>query len=131
MIGPEQGEQPALPDIKYETVDDFFQSYVRMVYRRRVDARGGSLRRWSKCWWKYPEAYARMEAIWASWEHARVEPPPALAMWWRDVFDPMMAELTSPDGPFWCAPKEDLVTNEDGEPWDVPPMSEDMQNDRW
>lgn len=30
-------------------------------------------------------------------------------------------QLTSPTGAFWNAPKDELVANENGEPWDLTP----------
>lgn len=105
--------------------DEFFRLYVRNVYCRRVDARGDSPRRWARDWWRYPEAFARMEALWYSWEDARLNPGEKMLTWWRDALDPTMTELCSPNGPFWCTAKEDLVTSHTGEPWEVEPMPQD------
>ncbi|MCV7490001.1 DUF4913 domain-containing protein [Micrococcus luteus] len=58
--------------------------------------------RWDPQWWRYEEAGAVLEAMWASWEQSRVDPDPrVMATWFRDVFYPLLGHLTAADGPFW------------------------------
>lgn len=106
------------PGLAFANFEEWFREFVVPVYRRRVGKRGGEAR-WSKEWWKNPEAVFRIRALWMSFEAARLEPGGAMVAWLRDAFDRTMDTLMRPDGPFWNEPKDLLIDNADGEEWDV------------
>ena len=66
------------PELVYGSVDEFVREYLRHMYTRPVG--GGNARyRWAAKWWKFPEAVARLEGLWRSWEHLRQDPRPVRA----------------------------------------------------
>ena len=114
-------EQPAdavaEPKSYYANVDEFFRHFLRPVYRRPVNARTTF---WAADWWRYPEAVLRLDAMWRSWEQARLDPATGMATWLRDVADYHMGILMSANGPFGtsrdtCDPGEPL-------PYVAPPL---------
>lgn len=113
----------AEPELAFANFEEWFREFVVPVYRRRVGARGEDLR-WSREWWKNPEAVFRVRAMWLAFESARLEPGPAMGAWMRDVFDRHMDVMMQPSGPFWHEPRDLLVSNEDGSEWDVTPAPE-------
>jgi len=100
------------PGLMYGSVDEFVREYLRHMYTRPVG--GGNARyRWAADWWRHPEAVARLEGLWRSWEHLRQDPAIGASTWWRDHADHHMTILLSPDGPFArskdaCDPGEPL-----------------------
>jgi hypothetical protein len=42
------------------------------MYSRRVGP-GNAGFRWAASWWEYPEALARIDALWRAWEHLRLD----------------------------------------------------------
>ena len=61
--------------------------------------------RWCASWWAHAEALSRLEALWRSWEAARLDPVRGMALWYRDVLDPQLAVLLATGGPFaQCTP---------------------------
>jgi hypothetical protein len=102
----------------YGSVDEFVREQLMLIYTRVVHSRGAY--RWAADWWKYPEAVSRLEALWRSWEVARLDPL-AMSAWWRDEVDHHMPILMAQDGPFAAA--ED--SNGPGErlPYKPPPPS--------
>ncbi|MGL5859199.1 MAG: DUF4913 domain-containing protein [Angustibacter sp.] len=93
----ERSDSPADPPLYYRSVDEFVREWLRHVYKRRVD---GRRRVWAADWWRYPEAIARLEALWRAWEHLRLDPATGVSVWWRDHADHHLAVLFDPDGPF-------------------------------
>jgi hypothetical protein len=83
----------------YPSVNEFVTYFLSAVYARPVSAQHTSFR-WCSQWWDHPEAVARLEALWAAWEGARLQPPPAMAGWWLSYCDPMMRALCNSEGPF-------------------------------
>ena len=64
-------------------------------------------------WWRHPEAVLRLDAMWRSWEQARLDPATGMATWLRDTADYHMGILMSAQGPFGnaqdtCDPGEPL-----------------------
>ena len=100
------------PGLMYGSVDEFVREYLRHMYTRPVG--GGNARyRWAADWWRHPEAVARLEGLWRSWEHLRQDPAIGASTWWRDHADHHMTILLSTDGPFArskdaCDPGEPL-----------------------
>ncbi|MFI6575240.1 DUF4913 domain-containing protein [Nocardiopsis sp. NPDC050513] len=96
---------------------DFFESYFRHVYKRRVGIRNQY--RWSARWWENPEALIRVDAVWRAWESLSADPSTGMSSWLRDHADYHMGILLSPDGPMGGAEDQ----NQAGEPLphDPPP----------
>jgi len=87
----------AEPTTYYANVDEFFRNFLRPVYRRPINARTTF---WAADWWRHPEAVLRLDAMWRSWEQARLDPATGMATWLRDVADYHMGVLMSAQGPF-------------------------------
>jgi hypothetical protein len=87
----------------YPNVDEFVRGYLLPNWRR-PDRHP----KWCAKWWEHAEAITRLESLWESWEHLRLEAGTGMATWWRDYADPHMAVLTDPDhGPFKkCDPEK-------------------------
>ena len=66
------------------------------VFRRQVGVRAA--RRWAAEWWRDAEAIVRLEALWRSWEHLRLDPATGMSVWLRDHADHHLAALMDPDG---------------------------------
>lgn len=114
------GAAPSAPPTKYGSVDEFVREYLRHVYKRRIDGRH---RCWAGAWWRYEEAVIRLEALWRSWEHLRLDPDVGMSVWWRDHADYHMAVLMDPDGPFGDATEgpENMSRRGDPLPYVPPP----------
>lgn len=67
------------------------------MYRRSLSANTTT---WCAQWWRHAEAIARLEALWRSWEHLRLDPTTGMSVWLRDHLDHHMTILLSADGPF-------------------------------
>lgn len=111
----------APPELFYGSVDEFVREYLRHVYTRPVGS-GNARYRWAARWWDYPEAIARLEALWRSWEHLRQDAATGASAWWRDHADHHMSVLLSPDGPFArskdsCEPGQPLPYTEPPAGW--------------
>ena len=105
--------------LHFGSVDEFVRKYLRNVYRRRIEGR-------HRCWagrrWLHDEAVIRLEALWRSWEHLRLDPATGMSIWWRDYADSHMAALMDPDGPFATTTEDEEYTCEKGDPLPyVPP----------
>ncbi|GAB2550848.1 DUF4913 domain-containing protein [Nocardia heshunensis] len=86
----------------YESVVEFVENYLSLVYRREVD---NGRRVWCPEWWKHAEGVARLDAMWRSWEHHRRDGHTGLSVWFLDHADMHMRVLFDPDGPFqYCSP---------------------------
>lgn len=94
---PPESEEPTL---FYGSTDEFVREYLRYAYARRID---GSTLVWAAEWWRYDEAVIRLEALWRSWEHLRLDAATGMSVWFRDHADHHMAVLMSSSGPFAAA----------------------------
>jgi hypothetical protein len=96
---PEEG-----PELVYPSVDLFVAHLIAPTWCRPVDGRHLT---WCPSWWKHPEAIMRLEALWRSWEHLRMDPATGLSVWMLDHADRHMRILMDPDlGPFkGCHPE--------------------------
>jgi len=110
------------PQLHFGSVDEFVRDYLRHVYKRRIDGRN---RCWAARWWEHDEAVIRLEALWRSWEHLRLDAATGMSVWWRDHADHHMAALMDPDGPFGAA-TEDEDTCKRGEPLPYLPPPEGL-----
>jgi len=92
--------EPEEPTLFYGSTDEFVREYLRYAYSRRID---GATRVWAAEWWRYDEAVIRLEALWRSWEHLRLDAATGMSVWFRDHADHHMAVLLSDAGPFAAA----------------------------
>jgi hypothetical protein len=82
----------------FDDLDSWVNDYLLVLYRRSTD---GSAVTWCPEWWRHPEAYLRLDALWRAWEYLRRQPATGMAVWIRDYVDPHMAVLLSEgSGPF-------------------------------
>lgn len=86
------------PPLYYGSVDEFVREFIVPVFSRQVGERPS--RRWAAEWWRYPEAIVRLEALWRSWEHLRLDPGTGMSVWLRDHADHHLQMLWDPEGPF-------------------------------
>lgn len=93
---PEQENAP--PPLYYGSVDEFVRDFLVPVFSRQVGDRAA--RRWSAEWWRNPEAIVRLEALWRSWEHLRLDPATGMSVWLRDHADHHLGVLWDTEGPF-------------------------------
>lgn len=95
--GAEEPEPPKAVAPYYASGDEFLREYLLVIYRRST---GGHDRVWCPQWWRHAEAVSRIEALWRSWEHLRLDGTTGLSIWMRDHLDHHMPILLSADGPF-------------------------------
>lgn len=86
------------PPLYYGSVDEFVREFLVPVFSRQVGDRAA--RRWSAEWWRNAEAIVRLEALWRSWEHLRLDPATGMSVWLRDHADHHLGILWDPEGPF-------------------------------
>jgi len=89
---------PPEPETFYGSADEFVREFLVVTYRREVSPKGDY--RWDGRWWMHPEAVARIDALWRTWEHYRHDGATGMSVWWRDHADHHMGVLMSPAGPF-------------------------------
>lgn len=95
---PEEEETPPEepPPLMYANVDEFVVNLLLPNWRRPRREYA-----WCEKWWAHAEAITRLESLWESWEWARVQPVPAMAVWWRDFATTTMNTLCDQAaGPF-------------------------------
>lgn len=81
----------------YPNVHEWVRGWLRFAYKRKIDGRNTF---WAARWWQVDEALMRLEALWRSWEHLRLDPGTGMSVWWRDHADHHMPLLIAPGGPF-------------------------------
>jgi len=106
------------PELFYGSVDEFVREHLVNIYRRKVGPQ--SQRRWAAEWWQSAEAISRLESLWRSWEHLRLEGTTGMSVWWLQHADPQMRALMDPDGPF--ALSEDENKRGGPLPYTAPPV---------
>lgn len=93
---------PVVEKLVYPTVAQFVVELLLPTYSRKVDGRSTT---WCLEWLKHPEAVVRLEALWRSWEHLRLDPALGMSVWLRDHLDHHLPVLLEPTGPFrGCSP---------------------------
>lgn len=107
------------PRLFFTNLDAFVRNFVRLVFRRGVGEAGRAEYRWAARWWESAEAIIRLEAMWRSWEQARLDPTTGISTWLRDHADYHMAVLTSTNGPF--AQSKDTASYDEPLPYEAPP----------
>lgn len=98
----DQDPPTGAPEAAYPSLDRFVSEYLLALYRRAVSGQGTT---WCPEWWRHPEAWVRLDAIWRAWEYLRLDPATGISTWLRDHADPHMAVLLSSNGPLrGCKP---------------------------
>lgn len=94
---PVDDAQAATPQpLVFANVNEFVVNLLLPNWRRPIREYA-----WCGTWWEHAEAITRLEALWESWEWSRVQPVPAMAVWWRDFANPTMGTLCDKAaGPF-------------------------------
>lgn len=104
----EQAAEPGALGTYYGSADEWFRTYWRYTYRRRVSPRGTGTGRWRADWWAFDEARQRIEALWRGWEASRRDPGLGISTWWINHADPHMNALLAVDGCFAAFSDENL-----------------------
>lgn len=90
-------------ELAFKSVDAFVDDLLLPTYRRKVDGRSLT---WCTKWERHPEAVVRLEALWRSWEHLRLDPALGMSVWLRDHLDHHLPILLAATGPFrGCSPE--------------------------
>lgn len=84
------------PSLRYPTLTAWVTEYLAPTIRR--PEKNGRV--WCPQWWRHAEAISRLEALWRSWEHLRLDGATGMSTWWRDHADHHLAALIDTDGPF-------------------------------
>lgn len=85
----------------FASLDEFVQHKLSTAYAREMR----KTMMWCPQWWLHEEAISRLEALWRSWEHLRLDGATGMSVWWKDHADVHMRVLFSTDGPFQgCTP---------------------------
>ena len=105
------------PTLFYGSADEFVRERLRYMYARRVGPGNASFRGAAR-WWDYPEALARVDALWRAWEHLRLDGATGSSTWWIEHADHHRPILMSPEGPF--AKSEDKNNADEPLPYEAP-----------
>jgi hypothetical protein len=111
--GQPDGNEPV-----FASLGEWVGKWLLPLYRRELDNRSTTF-----CvqWWRHPESYYRLDALWKSWEYMRLKPGTGTAVWLKDYCDPHMAVLMSSNGPMsGCTLKKH--SEHATEPWPLEPI---------
>jgi hypothetical protein len=112
------------PALFYPDLNAFVSDFIACIYERPLP---NSRRTWCPKWWRHDEAVYRLQALWMSWEHMRVnDGPVGAATWLVNYADPIMSVLLDVEGAFKGCSVEtghrDARPHEDARlPCDAPP----------
>lgn len=81
---------------RYSSLEPWVESYFAPMFSRPLN----QTTRWCAQWWDHAEAISRLEALWRTWEVARLDELRGMATWYRDFLDAQLAVLLSATGPF-------------------------------
>jgi hypothetical protein len=82
---------PYYPDARSWVTHHYTVMYVRRLKNGQ---------RWCAHWYEHPEAVMRFEALWRTWEQARLTDLTGTSRWLRSELDHHMPILHADDGPF-------------------------------
>jgi hypothetical protein len=115
-----EAEEKKGPPPMFDSLDEWIHGWLLPLYRRSLDVSNAVF-----CpeWWRHPEAYLRLDALWKSWEFMRRKPGTGMAVWLRDYCDYHMAVLMREQtGPFKGCSHEHHNPEYSLKPWSVKPM---------
>jgi hypothetical protein len=104
----DEEEETPQRKLLYPTVGAFVEDYVAKLYKREVTVQGSEKTfRWCPLWHVHGEVWGRMNALWRAFEHLRHGENTELSSFWLMHFDPHMAQILDPNGPFkYCSVRE-------------------------
>ena len=86
----------------YGSLVEFVEEFFVVAFARTL---GGQTAAWCTHWWDHTEAILRLEALWRTFEAARLEPVAGMANWLGGQLDRHLPVLLSGTGPFGqCRP---------------------------
>jgi len=86
--------EPESPETMFECAADWVNTWMVSMTARTFPA-------WCEQWWLHPEAEIRIDAMWRTWELARIHPNPiTMSTWLLQHFDTHIAALSDSEGPF-------------------------------
>jgi len=115
-----KAEEKKGPPPMFDSLEEWIHGWLLPLYRRSLDVSNAVF-----CpeWWRHPEAYLRLDALWKSWEFNRRKPGTGMAVWLRDYCDYHMAVLMREQtGPFKGCSQERHNPEYSLKPWSVKPM---------
>ena len=118
-VGTGEPAEANSPPPMFESLEDWVHGWLLPLYRRSLDA---SAVTFCREWWRHPEAYLRLDALWKSWEFMRRKPGTGMAVWMRDYCDYHMGALMREQGTFKGCTIEAHNHEYSLQPWVVAPM---------
>ena len=93
----EPGEDVA-PSLYYQSLPEFIREFFIPMFPRDITNIPGLT--WCPKWWLHPEAAYRLDSLWRSWEHLRLDAATGSSSWLREHLDHHLPLLISDSGPF-------------------------------
>jgi hypothetical protein len=118
-VGMGEPEEKQSPPPMFNSLEEWVHGWLLPLYRRSLD---GSAVTFCREWWRHPEAYLRLDALWKSWEFMRRKPGTGMAVWMRDYCDYHMGVLMREQGTFKGCTIEAHNHEYSLRPWVVAPM---------
>lgn len=88
----------------FGSLAEFVEEFLVVAFARTL---GGPAGMWCAKWWDHTEAILRLEALWRTFEAARLDPNTGMAVWLAQHLDHHLPILLSGTGPFGqCRPDE-------------------------
>jgi len=102
-LEPELDIAPPPPELRYGSLDEFVDQYVRRAYEKPGIKRSET--HWHKCWPQHSQVYWSMDYLWASFGEALAGDLGSgggsnVTTWMTSSFNPLMDRITSQEGPF-------------------------------
>lgn len=86
------------PQLYYGSLPEFVREFFVPIFPHDVKHSPGQT--WCPKWWEHPEAIYRLESLWRSWEHLRLDPALGSSTWLREHLDHHLPRLLDTAGPF-------------------------------
>ena len=92
---------PHAPPTTMHDLEDFVVAFVMQTMERSLD----SAERWCAQWYRHPEAVTRLRLVYETYRVAQAGSAHEFVRWLTGVFEPQLAALLDPRGPFArCSP---------------------------
>ena len=118
-VGMAEPAEQSSPPPMFDSLEEWVHGWLLPLYRRSLD---GSAVTFCREWWRHPEAYLRLDALWKSWEFMRRKPGTGMAVWMRDYCDYHMGVLMREQGTFKGCTIESHNHEYSLQPWVLAPM---------
>lgn len=105
----------------YGSLPEYIRDFFVPMFPRDVTNTPGLT--WCPKWWLHPEAAYRLDTLWRSWEHMRLDAALGTSSWLREHLDHHLPLLLADAGPFkGCSIKNGHSANRDYTlPFEEPP----------